>query len=100
MSGALAMGTNKITGVGDGTDAQDAVTKTQLDTKQATIDSSARLDASLIGSNGDVSNSESWNEERWAEDFPSDRYLAFEDSRGGPTAAAEERQQAAGERCK
>ena len=58
MSGALAMGTNKITGVGDGTDAQDAVTKTQLDTKQATIDSSARLDASLIGSNGDVSNEE------------------------------------------
>lgn len=58
MTGALAMGTNKITGLGDATAAQDAVTKTQLDAKQATIDASARLDASLIGDNGDVSNTE------------------------------------------
>ena len=32
MSGALAMGTNKITGVGDPTNAQDVVTKNYLDT--------------------------------------------------------------------
>jgi hypothetical protein len=32
MSGALAMGTNKITGVGDPTSAQDVVTKNYLDT--------------------------------------------------------------------
>ena len=38
MSGALAMGTNKLTGVGDGTDAQDAVTKTQLDAKASSSD--------------------------------------------------------------
>jgi len=31
MTGALAMGTNKITGLGNGTNAQDAVTKAQLD---------------------------------------------------------------------
>jgi hypothetical protein len=33
MSGALAMGTNKITGVGNGTAAQDVVTYSQLQTK-------------------------------------------------------------------
>jgi hypothetical protein len=33
MTGAIAMGTNKITGMGDGTNAQDAVTKAQLDLK-------------------------------------------------------------------
>ncbi len=38
MSGDLAMGTNKLTGVGDGTDAQDAVTKTQLDAKASSSD--------------------------------------------------------------
>jgi hypothetical protein len=32
MSGAIAMGTNKITGVGDPTSAQDVVTKNYLDT--------------------------------------------------------------------
>jgi len=30
MSGAIAMGTNKITGIGDGSDAQDAVSYSQL----------------------------------------------------------------------
>lgn len=33
MGGALAMGANKITGLANGTDPQDAVTKAQLDTK-------------------------------------------------------------------
>ncbi len=32
MSGALAMGTNKITGMGDPTNAQDAATKNYVDT--------------------------------------------------------------------
>jgi hypothetical protein len=35
MSGALAMGGNKITGLGNGTNAQDAVTKSQLDAVSA-----------------------------------------------------------------
>lgn len=37
MSGALAMGTNKITGLGDPTLAQDAATKTYVDTEVAGI---------------------------------------------------------------
>jgi hypothetical protein len=37
MSGALAMGTNKITGMGDPTAAQDAATKTYVDTAVANI---------------------------------------------------------------
>lgn len=37
MSGALAMGTNKITGLGDPTQAQDAATKTYVDTEVAGI---------------------------------------------------------------
>jgi len=41
MSGELAMGTSKITGVGDGTSAQDAVTKTQLDAKASSSDLSS-----------------------------------------------------------
>lgn len=36
MSGAIAMGTNKITGLGDPTAAQDAATKTYVDTQDAT----------------------------------------------------------------
>jgi len=36
MSGAIAMGTNKITGMGDPTLAQDAATKTYVDTADAT----------------------------------------------------------------
>jgi len=36
MSGAIAMGTNKITGLGDPTLAQDAATKTYVDTADAT----------------------------------------------------------------
>ena len=35
MSGAIAMGTNKITGLGDPTSAQDAATKTYVDTADA-----------------------------------------------------------------
>ena len=35
MSGAIAMGTNKITGAGDPTDAQDVATKTYVDTADA-----------------------------------------------------------------
>ena len=38
MSGAIAMGTNKITGLGDPTSAQDAATKTYVDTKVQGID--------------------------------------------------------------
>lgn len=37
MTGALAMGTNKITGLGNGTNAQDAVTKAQLDAAVSAI---------------------------------------------------------------
>lgn len=37
MSGALAMGSNKITGLADGSDAGDAVNKSQLDTKQNSL---------------------------------------------------------------
>lgn len=37
MTGSIAMGTNKITGLANGTDATDAVTKGQLDTKQDAI---------------------------------------------------------------
>ena len=36
MSGAIAMGTNKITGLGDPTSAQDAATKTYVDTQRDT----------------------------------------------------------------
>lgn len=36
MSGAIAMGTNKITGLGDPTNAQDAATKTYVDTQRDT----------------------------------------------------------------
>jgi hypothetical protein len=35
MSGAIAMGTNQITGLGDPTLAQDAATKTYVDTADA-----------------------------------------------------------------
>lgn len=41
MSGALAMGTNKITGLGNPTAAQDAATKTYVDTEVANIVDSA-----------------------------------------------------------
>ena len=41
MSGALAMGTNKITGMGNPTAAQDAATKTYVDTQVANIVDSA-----------------------------------------------------------
>jgi len=41
MAGALAMGTNKITGLGDPTAAQDAATKTYVDTQVAGVVDSA-----------------------------------------------------------
>ena len=41
MSGALAMGTNKITGMGNPTAAQDAATKTYVDTQVANVVDSA-----------------------------------------------------------
>ena len=41
MSGAIAMGTNKITGVGDPTSAQDAVTKAYFDANTSSFSSNA-----------------------------------------------------------
>ena len=38
MAGAIAMGTNKVTGMGDPTSAQDATTKTYVDTKVGATD--------------------------------------------------------------
>ena len=49
LSGAVAMGTNKITGLGDPTNAQDAATKTYVDSKLGT-----RTLASTAPSNGNV----------------------------------------------
>lgn len=48
MTGALKMGNNKITGVANGTAANDVVNKSQLDTKQATITGGA---TTIAGSN-------------------------------------------------
>jgi hypothetical protein len=62
MSGAIAMGTNKITGLGDPTSAQDAATKNYVDTTVQGIDWKASVKAATTGAvtlasdleNGDV----------------------------------------------
>jgi len=62
MSGAIAMGTNKITGLGDPTSAQDAATKSYVDTTVQGIDWKASVRAATTGAvtlasdleNGDV----------------------------------------------
>ena len=62
MSGAIAMGTNKITGLGDPTSAQDAATKSYVDTTVQGIDWKASVKAATTGAvtlasdleNGDV----------------------------------------------
>jgi hypothetical protein len=62
MSGAIAMGTNKITGLGEPTSAQDAATKSYVDTTVQGIDWKASVRAATTGAvtlasdleNGDV----------------------------------------------
>jgi hypothetical protein len=49
MSGAIAMGTNKITGLGDPTSAQDAATKSYVDTTVQGIDWKASVKAATTG---------------------------------------------------
>jgi hypothetical protein len=49
MSGAIAMGTNKITGLADGVLDTDAINKKQLDDEVATIEASLDLKADLVG---------------------------------------------------
>jgi len=49
MSGAIAMGTNKITGLGDPTSAQDAATKSYVDTTVQGIDWKASVRAATTG---------------------------------------------------
>lgn len=49
MTGALKMGTNKITGLGNGTNSDDAVTKSQLDSQNTTINTTINtLDAQNV----------------------------------------------------
>jgi len=53
MTGALQLGTNKITGVGDPTNAQDAVTKAYLE-RSGSIASAQIVDGTIV--NGDIAN--------------------------------------------
>ena len=59
MSGALAMGTNKITGMGDPTNAQDAATKNYIDTIFGSTTSAAASAAAAATSATNAANSAS-----------------------------------------